>query len=108
MLIKSDEREIVYLTEYGLDRVSKSSDNFAEGMRKMSTHEYNAAAIVNGRLDEIADYRKAFINMGREWAHIVIEMIFIHHELELAYPYQDPNCPHDEQCIFYRRDKHPS
>ncbi len=68
----------------------------------VSENDFTAAAIVNGRIDLLTneDFRGAFIELGRAWAHATIEIIFNHWEREMALPPSDPRCPMGDQRIF--------
>jgi hypothetical protein len=70
----------------------------------LSTHEYNAAAIVNGRLDLLEqDFRMTLIAMGPDWAHAVIAAIFDNWERELTLPADHADAPHGDQRLINRR-----
>lgn len=96
------ERAIA-ISDYDLETVSHASRRAAEDDFKMSDHEFNAAAIINGRLDDLGeDFRRALVRMGRAWSHTVIEVIFDHWEREMALRPDDPACPVGDQRIFTR------
>ena len=91
----------VSLSEYAIGSVAKASRRLAQGDRRLSTHDFNAAAIVNGRLDLLdREYRVELIAMGRDWAHAVIEQIFEHCEKEMRLPARHKEAPVGDQCMF--------
>lgn len=104
-VIDDMNNRVVRLTEYDFDTIAQASERLNNGDLKLSTHERAAAAIVNGRMDllEHADVRRAFVSMGRSWAHATIEMIFDHWEREMELPSDHPRCPDGDQRIFTRR-----
>lgn len=70
----------------------------------LSSTEYAAAALVNGRLDllpgGIVNFRQDLITMGSQYAHAAIAAIFLHSHLEMTLPPSDPRCPIKDQRIF--------
>ena len=93
----------ISVDEYDLTSVADASTRLAQGNEGMSEHEYTAAAIVNGRLDLLAqNYREAMIRMGKGWAHATVEVIFDHWEREMALRPDNPACPIGDQRIFTR------
>lgn len=93
----------IAISDCDLETVSRASRRAAEDDFKMSEHEFNAAAIINGRLDDLGeDFRRALVGMGRGWSHAVIEAIFDHWEREMALRPDDPDCPVGDQRIFTR------
>ena len=101
-IIDDQNNRVVRITDYDFDTIERASKRLAEGGGGLSEHEFTAAAIVNGRIDLLtnADFRRAFIAMGRAWAHATIETIFDHWEHEMALPPSDPRCPVGDQRIF--------
>ena len=91
----------VSLTEYAINTVAGASLHLAQGGRGLSTHEYTAGAMVNGRMDLIeGDFRFALIAMGQDWAHAVIEAIFALHHNEMTLPASHPGAPINGQRLF--------
>lgn len=77
------------------------SRDLAEGNRQMSSHEFAAAAIINGRIELLdGDFRRALIYMGREYADGVVAAIFELWTREQTLAAADPDCPIGEQRIF--------
>ena len=103
-IIDDINNRVIRLTDYDFDTIGKASARLDSGDSKLSQHEHAAAAIVNGRIDllEDADFRRAFIWMGRSWAHATVEMIFDHWEREMELPSDHPRCPAGDQRIFSR------
>jgi hypothetical protein len=95
----------IRIGEYDMTTIANASDRLMQGDQTLSTHEFNSAAIVNGRFDLLDDdFRKALIEMGRTWAHATIAKIFDHWEREMALAPDHPNCPSGDQRIFTRRN----
>lgn len=101
-IINDQNNRVVRITGYDFDAIGRASKRLAEGGGGLSEHELTAAAIVNGRIDLLTneDFRGAFIEMGRAWAHATIESIFDHWEREMTLPSSDPRCPVGDQRIF--------
>lgn len=66
----------------------------------MSTHEYNAAAILNNQLGEIDDLRMALIRMGPGYAHALIDVLYASYHLELTLPADHPAAPVGSACLI--------
>ena len=96
---------VVRLTEYDLDLIGEASERLDNGDFKLSTQEFTAAAVVNGRLESLraADFRQPLVCMSRSWAHASVELIFDHWQREMELPGNHPHCPIGDQRIFTRR-----
>ncbi|MFD1787107.1 hypothetical protein ACFSC3_05945 [Sphingomonas floccifaciens] len=94
----------VLLDEYAIDSIEKASlrlDQEGRSGRGLSTHEYNAAAIVNGHVDWIdGDFRAALVAMGADWAYGLVAVILDHWEREMTLPADHPNAPKGDQCVL--------
>lgn len=103
-IIDDQNNQVVRLSEYDLHTIGAASDCLNKGDTRLSQHEFTAAAIVNGRIDLLAnrDFRRALVEMGRTWAHATIEAIFDHWEREMVLPADHPQCPSGDQRIFTR------
>ena len=101
-IIDDQNNKVVRITDYDFDTIVQASKRLAQGGGGLSEHEFTAAAIINRRTDLLskADFRRAFIRMGRAWAHATIETIFDHWEREMALPPSDPRYPVGDQRIF--------
>ena len=89
------------VTEHTIDAIQKASRRMAQHDFGMSEHEYNGAAIVNGRMDLLdRDYRIELVAMGPEYAHAVIEQIFINWEREMTLPAEHKDAPLGDQRVF--------
>lgn len=98
-------REFLYssvsVAEHTIAAIQKASHRMAQHDFGMSEHEYNAAAIVNGRLDLLDnDYRIELVSMGRDYAHAVIEQIFINWDKEMILPADHEEGPIGDQRMF--------
>ena len=95
----------IRLTEYDFDSIRQASERLNTGDFKLSTHDFTAAAIVNGRLEWLraADFRQPLVCMGRSWAHATIEIIFDHWDREMTLRADHPGFPTGDQRIFTRR-----
>ena len=104
-IIDDMNNRVVRLTEYGFDLIGQASERLNNGDFKLSTHEFTAAEIVNGRLEWLraADFRQPLVCMGRSWVHASIELIFDHWQREMELPGNHPQCPIGDQRIFTRR-----
>ncbi len=90
----------VSLTD-AIGTVSAASRRLAGGDARMSQHEFNAAAIVNGRLDLLdRDFRLELVAMGRDWAHAAIEQIFTNWDKEMTLPAEHAEAPVGDQRMF--------
>lgn len=90
----------ITLSDDDLNTVANASRRLASDDDGMSQHEFNAAAIVNGRLDLLESFRKDLVLMGRAWAHATIEVIFDHWDREMTLAHDDPANPIGDQRIF--------
>lgn len=101
-IIDDQKKRVVRLSTYDLDTIKAASARLVVEDTNLSKHESTAAALVNGRIDLLADpdFRRALIEMGRSWAHATIETIFDHWEREMELPSDHPRCPKGDQRIF--------
>ena len=94
-------REFLHGSVYTMDTIQKASRRMAQHEIGVSEHEYKAGAIVNGRLDLLdRDYRIELVAMGREYAHAVVEQIFINWEKEMTLPVDHKEAPVGDQRLF--------
>lgn len=100
MSTSTNQDQPAWAKDYAIREVFKASLRLANGDRSMSRHEYAAAAIINGRTDFlVGDYRVALVEMGRDYAHAVIEAIFDNWEREMTLPADHPAAPIGDQCM---------
>ena len=100
VVVVTPDRSIT-ISDHDLSTVSAVSRRAAQEDYRMSDNEFNAAAIVNGQLNDIGeDFRRAFVKMGREWSHACVEAIFNNWELEMTLGPDNPACPVGVQRIF--------
>jgi len=69
----------------------------------LSASEEIAAAFLNGRMDIIeaqGGMRKALIELGPDWSHAMIDVLFHHYQAEMSLRPGDPGHPIGDQRIL--------
>lgn len=82
-------------------QASSRLNEVGRGWGGLSKHEYNAAAIVNGRLDWLdEDLRSTLISMDRDFAFTVVAVILENWDREMRLPADHADAPKGDQRVI--------